>query len=120
MSHSDFLNQNLSIQCNDLAGEIVKTYQNLPWAMKNEAVARLTRQIHQLAEEAKKVQKSQSILTTQTRLKETISLINECVPLLDLCLRKVLVSKELHTRWIDKLNSLEINYSDWLKAISSS
>jgi hypothetical protein len=62
------------------------------------AVAQLTRQVHQLAEEAKKTQDSQSIMTTQTRLKEALFLINECVPLLDLCLRKVLVSPELHTR----------------------
>jgi hypothetical protein len=119
MQNSDFLNQNLAIQCNDLAGEIVKTYQRLPWAMKNEAVARLSRQIHQLAEEAKKAQDSQSVMTTQTRLKEALSLINECIPLLDLCLRKVLVSPELHTRWIKKLNSLEIGFSDWLKGVSN-
>ena len=116
---SDFLNENLAVQCDDLAGEINKVYQHLPWAAKNEAVARLTRQIHQLAEEAKQAQESQSLITTQTRLREAISLINECVPLLDLCLRKVLVSQELHVRWIKKLNDLEIKLSAWLKGVSS-
>jgi predicted GTPase len=120
MPNSDFLNENLAVQCDNLAGEINKVYQYLPWAMKNEVVARLKRKIHQLAEEAKKAQESQSVMTTQNRLKEALSLINECVPLLDLCLRKVLVSKELHTRWINKLNSLEIIFSDWLRATSSS
>jgi hypothetical protein len=119
MNSSDFLNVDLAVQCNDLAGEIVKTYQHLPWAMKNEAVSRLSRQIHQLAEEAKKAQDSRSVMTTQTRIKEALSLINECVPLLDLCLRKVLVSPELHTRCIKKLNGLEIDFSDWLKGISA-
>lgn len=119
MDSSDFLNENLAVQCRDLAGELIKTYQHLPWAMKNEAVARLTRQINQLAKEAKKVQESKSVLTTQNRLREAIALIHECVPLLDLCLRKVLVSPELHTRWIKKLSSLEISFSDWLKGITS-
>jgi hypothetical protein len=118
MSTFDFLNENLAVQCNDLAGEINKVYQHLPWAIKNEAVARLKRQIHQLAEEAKKAQESQSLIT-QTRLKEAISLIHECVPLLDLCLRKILVSEELHVRWIKKLNDLEKKLSLWLKGISS-
>jgi hypothetical protein len=102
MNSSDFLNENLAVQCNDLAGEINKVYQHLPWAMKNEAVARLKRQIHQLAEETKKAQESKNLMTTQTRLKEAIALIHECVPLLDLCLRKILVPKELHIRWMKK------------------
>ena len=119
MNLSDFLNENLAVQCNNLAGEINKVYQHLPWAMKNEAVARLKRKIHQLAEEAKKAQKSQSLLTTQKHLQEAISLIHECVPLLDLCLRKILVSEELNLRWIKKLNDLEKKLSIWLKGISS-
>jgi hypothetical protein len=82
-------------------------------------VARLKRQIHQLAEEVKKAKESQSLMTTQNRLKEAISLIHECVPLLDLCLRKILVSQELHSRWIKKLNDLERSLSIWLKAASS-
>ncbi|HXL72450.1 MAG TPA: hypothetical protein VN963_02390 [bacterium] len=120
MASSDFLNIDLSAQCRDLAGELIKTYQHLPWAMKNEAVARLKRQINQLAQEAQKAQESKSVLTTQTRLKEAIALIHECVPLLDLCLRKILVSPELHSRWIKKLSSLEIGFSDWLKGITPS
>jgi predicted GTPase len=119
MPNSDFLNEDLAVQCNELAGEINKLYQHLPWAAKNEAVARLKRQIHQLAEEAQKVQESQSVLTTQSHLKEAISLIHECVPLLDLCLRKILVSPELHSRWIKRLNELEISFSSWLKGISA-
>ncbi len=119
MPPSDFLNENLAIQCDDLAGEINKVYQHLPWAQKHEAVARLTRQIHQLSEEAKKAQESQSLAASQTHLKEALSLIHECVPLLDLCLRKVLVSPELHQRWIGKLNRLEKSFSAWLKGAAS-
>jgi hypothetical protein len=118
MPTSDFLNENLAVQCDDLAGEINKIYQHLPWAGKNEAVNRLKRQIHQLAEEAKNAQESESLMTTQIRLKEAISLIHECVPLLDLCQKKLLVSEELHARWIKKLDGLEISFSGWLKGIS--
>jgi hypothetical protein len=119
MAPSDFLNVDLAAQCENLAGEMIKVYQHLPWAMKNEIVNRLTRQINQLAEEAKKAQVSPSVLATQNRLKESISLIHECVPLLDLCLRKVMVSPELHTRWIKKLNMLEKSFAEWLRAVSS-
>ena len=118
MAAPDFLNEDLAVQCADLAGEILKTYQHLPWAMKNEAVARLKRQIFQLDEEVKKAQVSESVASTQTCLREAVSLIHECVPLLDLCLRKILVSPELHTRWIKRLNEIEIKLSEWSNAIS--
>ena len=118
MSSRDFLNEDLAVQCEDFASEVLKTYQQLPWAMKNEAVTRLKRQVSQLAEEAKKAQESQSVLTTQKHLREAISLIHECVPLLDLCLRKILVSQELYGRWIKRLDNLEISFSNWLKGIS--
>ncbi len=119
MATSDFLSEDLAVQCQDLAGEILKTYQHLPWAMKNEAVARLKRQIFQLDEEVKKAQLSESVALTQSRLREAIALIHECVPLLDLCLRKVLVSQELHTRWIKRLTGIESKLSEWLRAVSS-
>lgn len=53
MALSEFLNEDLAVQCSDLAGEVNKVYQHLPWAVKNEAVARLKRQIHQLSERPK-------------------------------------------------------------------
>ena len=118
MGASDFLNEDLAVRCADLAGEILKTYQHLPWAMKNEAVSRLKRQIFQLDEEVKKAQASESVATTQRHLQEAVSLIHECVPLLDLCLRKVLVSQELHTRWIKRLGEIEVKLSEWLRGIS--
>lgn len=118
MAAPDFLNEDLTVQCQDLAGEILKTYQHLPWAMKNEAVTRLKRQVFQLDEEVKKAQLSESIATTQSRLREAISLIHECVPLLDLCLRKVLVSPELHVHWIKRLNYIESRLSEWLRLVS--
>jgi hypothetical protein len=109
------LKNNLAVQCEDLAGEINKVYQHLPWARKNEVVSRLRRQIHQLAEEVQKAQASQSAMTTQTRLREAISLTHECVPLLDLLLKKVLVSPELHTRWLKRLSEMDKALSAWLK-----
>jgi len=118
MSTSDFLSEDLAVQCADLAGEILKTYQHLPWAMKNEAVSRLKRMVFQLDEEVKKAQASESVATTQTRLREALSCIHECVPLLDLCLRKVLVSPELHARWIKRLGEIEVKLSQWLQGVS--
>jgi predicted GTPase len=115
MAQPDFLKHNLAAQCEDLAGEINKVYQHLPWARKNEVIVRLKRNIHQLAEEVQKAQASQSAMTTQTRLREAISLVHECVPLLSLLLKKVLVSPELHTRWIKQLNDIDKALSTWLK-----
>src|SRR6185295_17292160 len=98
MSKSDFLNYKLSVQCDSLAGEINKTYQHLPWALKNEAVARLKRTIMALSKEVLKAQESDSLVPTQKHLREALSLVHECVPLMNLCLRKALLSPDLHNR----------------------
>ena len=116
MAASDFLNLNLAAQCDDLAGEINKTYQHLPWALKNEAVSRLKRQVHGLSQEAQKAQDSQSAISTQRHLKEAVSLVHECVPLMSLCLRKALLSQELHDRWVKRLNSIGKQLDEWLRA----
>ncbi len=115
MSHSDFLNMNLAASCDDLAGEINKVYQHLPWAMKNEAVSRMKRQVHQLSLKVHKAQEASSPAPTQKHLQEAIALVHESVPLLDLCLRKVLVSPELHQRWIKRLGEIEKRLVVWLK-----
>lgn len=116
MAFDDFLNVNLTAQCDDLAGEINKTYQHLPWALKNEAVSRLKRQVHALSQEVQKAHDSQAALPTQKYLKEAISLVHECVPLMSLCLRKALLSPELNERWVKRLNRLEKYLQEWLKA----
>jgi hypothetical protein len=118
MASSDFLNVNLSALCDDLAGEINKTYQHLPWALKNEAVSRLKRQVHGLSQEVLKAQASSSVLITQKRLQEALSLTHECVPLLSLCLKKNLVSPELHERWIKRLNGIGKYLESWSRACS--
>jgi hypothetical protein len=118
MPPSDFLNVNLPAICGDLAGEINKTYQNLPWAMKNEAVSRLKRQAHALSQEVQKAQDSPAPLPTQKHLKEALSLAHECVPLLSLCLRKNMVSSELHDRWVKKLTGIDRYLQEWLTACS--
>jgi hypothetical protein len=116
MASSDFLKVNLAAQCDDLAGEINKTYQHLPWALNNEAVARLKRQVHALSQEVQKAQDSQSALNTQKHLKEADSLVHECPPLMNLCLRKALLSKELHDRWVKRLNSIGKQLEEWQRA----
>ncbi len=119
MSTSDFLNINLAAQCSDLAGEINKTYQHLPWALKHEAVARLKRQIHALSQEVQKAQDSGSPIPTQKHLREAVALTHECVPLMSLCLKKNLLSSELHDRWVKRLNEMDRHLGQWLKACSS-
>ncbi len=116
MAGSDFLSQKLSVQCDSLAGEINKTYQHLPWALKNEAVARLKRTIMALSKEVLKAQESDGPVPTQKHLKEAVSLVHECAPLMNLCLRKALLSPDLHNRWIKRLNAIDIQLEEWLTA----
>jgi hypothetical protein len=116
MSRSDFLDLDLPTQCESLAGEINKVYQHLPWAVKNEAVARLKRQAHELPEQVTKAKTSTSALKTQRHLKEALGLAHECVPLMSLCLKKNLLSQELHDRWVKQLGAIEIQLEEWLGA----
>ena len=116
MSQSDFLSQKLSVQCDSLAGEINKTYQHLPWALKNEAVARLKRTVIALSNEVLKAQESESPVPTQKHLKGALSLVHESVPLMSLCLRKALLSQELHDRWVKRLNAVKVQLEEWLTA----
>jgi|SRR5579859_5512014 len=116
MSYSDFLNVDLSVQCNDLAGEINKTYQNLPWALKHEAVSRLKRQVHELSQAVVKAKDSSSPTRTRQFLENAVALTHECVPLISLCLRKNLLSSELHDRWAQRLNEIDRSLGQWLRA----
>lgn len=119
MASSDFLNINLPALCDDLAGEINKTYQNLPWALKHEAVSRLKRQVHELSQSVQKAKDSTSPARTATFLEKALGLTHECVPLMSLCLRKNLLSSELHDRWAKRLSGIDQHLSQWLKACSS-
>ncbi len=116
MSHSDFLDLDLIAQCETLAGEINKVYSHLPWALKNATVSRLKRQAHKLPEQVKQAKASTSALKTQRHLKEALSLCHECVPLMSLCLKKNMLSKELHDRWIKELGFIEVHMQEWLGA----
>jgi hypothetical protein len=115
MSRSDFLDLDIPAQCESLAGEINKVYQHLPWAVKNEAVARLKRQIHELSEQVHKAKASSSALKTQRHLKEALGLSHECVPLMSLCIKKNLLSQELHDRWVKELGTIEVQLEEWIK-----
>lgn len=116
MPASDFLNINLAALCGDLAGEINKTYRHLPWAIKHEAVSRLKRQAHELSQAVEKAQDSKNLLRTEKLLQDSISLVHECVPLIDLCLRKNLLSPELQVRWAKSLNEINKQLIVWQKA----
>ncbi|HTC20124.1 MAG TPA: hypothetical protein VK859_04700, partial [bacterium] len=102
--------------CDNLAGEINKTYQHLPWALKHEAVSRLKRQVHELSQKVSAAQDSSSLNRTQKLLQDSVSLTHECVPLMSLCLKKNLLSSELHDRWVRRLNEIGKHLEVWLKA----
>jgi hypothetical protein len=116
MAYSNFLNINLSAQCENLAGEINKTYQHLPWALKHEAVSRLKRQVHTLSRAVGRARESKNVLRTQKDLQDAIALTHECVPLMSLCLKKNLLSAELYGRWVKHLNNIEEGLDEWLRA----
>lgn len=119
MASSDFLNVDLPALCDDLAGEINKTYQNLPWALKHEAVSRLKRQVHELSQAVQKAKDSGSPARTGRFLEQAIALTHECVPLMSLCVRKNLLSKELQDRWAKRLTHIDQHLAQWLKACPS-
>ncbi len=116
MASSDFLNLDMTAICNDLASEVNKTYRHLPWALKNEAVSRLKRQIHELSKEVMGAGNAKGVLATQKHLKEAISLTHECVPLMSLCLKKNLLSRELYDRWVKRLNEIDKHLMEWQQA----
>ena|ERR1035441_7797600 len=118
MPHSDFLDINLSVLCDNLAGEINKTYRHLPWALKHEAVSRLKRQVHELSQKVSAAQDSSSAARTQKFLQDSLALIHECVPLISLCLKKNLLSPELHDRWVKNLNTIGNHLEVWLRGCS--
>lgn len=119
MSSSDFLNVNLSALCDDLASEINKTYRHLPWALKHEAVSRLKRQVHELSQKVSMAQDSSSVARTEKFLQDSLALTHECVPLMSLCLKKNLLSSELHDRWVRRLNEIRKHLEGWIKACST-
>ena len=118
MAASDFLSVDVSAICSDLAGEVNKTYQHLPWALKHEAVARLKRQVHELSQTVAKAKDSQSVARTEKYLADSLALVHECVPLIDLCLRKNLLSPELQARWTRQLSQINRVLGAWQKATS--
>lgn len=116
MPYSDFMSVDVPGLCDGLAGEINKTYQNLPWALKHEAVSRLKRQVHELSQCVLKAKGSDNRARTQKSLQDAIALTHECVPLMSLCLRKNLLSAELQERWAKRLNEIDRHLGQWLKA----
>jgi len=113
MALSDFLNVDLAAQAEDLAGEIHKVYQRTNLAGKNAAVDRLRREINAFAQKVREAQGAQTAARTRALLAESLLLLHECVPLMDLCLRKVLLSKDLHLRWTKWLARLEEGLNAW-------
>ncbi len=113
MELSDFLNVDLASQARDLSGEIHKVYQRTNLSGKNAAVDRFQRQVHQIAEKLQEARAATSRLKTQALLEQAILLVHECVPLMDLCLKKNLLSPDLHQRWTLFLKRLDEGIGEW-------
>jgi hypothetical protein len=116
MANSDFLTVDLGALCDALASEINKTYQNLPWALKHEAVSRLKRQVHELSQCVLKAKQSTARGRTRKYLEDAVNLTHECVPLMSLALKKNLLSHELQERWAKRLTEIDRYLGQWLKA----
>ena len=113
MPLSDFLNIDLSAQAEDLAGEVHKVYQRTRLAGKNAAVDRLLRRLDDLSKHLKEAKEGRSPQKTRSCLESALRCLHECIPLLDLCLKKVLVSKELHQRWTQWLGRMGEGVETW-------
>ena len=113
MPLSDFLNVDLSAQAEDLAGEAHKVYQRTRLAGKNAAVDRLLRCLDDLAKHLREAKEGRTPQRTKASLEQALRNLHECIPLLDLCLKKVLVSPELFKRWTLWLARLEDGIQKW-------
>lgn len=94
-------------ECESLEEEVYRIYRNMPWTLNNDHVGRLKRQVHRLAEDALAAQDAHSTLLTQLRLRGAVFLVHECVALTALCLRKNLLSFDLHNGLIKRLRSID-------------
>jgi outer membrane murein-binding lipoprotein Lpp len=113
----DFLKTDLAYECKELAGEVNKLYQRMNLAGKNAAVDRLRRKVNRLAELVEAAQKEKSASRTSKRIDDAVQIVHECVPLMDLNLKSLLLSEDLHKRWIRRLDSLEARLKDWSRAV---
>jgi len=113
MAFSDFLNTDLASQAKIVAAEIDKVYTRTNLAGKNEVVDRLRRQSAALADKIASAQKSRVAPDTLRLLEEAERLSHECVPLIALCLRKGMLSPDLHQRWTEKLSDTARRVEEW-------
>jgi four helix bundle protein len=113
MALSDFLNVDLPSQAQDFTGEVHQVYQRTRLAGKNAAVDRLLRCLDGLAKNLREAKEGRSPARTNASLEKALRNLHECVPLLDLCLKKILVSPELHQRWTKWLSRMEEGIRAW-------
>jgi len=90
----------LARDCKDFAGEVNNLYQRMNLAGKNAAVDRLRRKVNRLAELTEKAH-------TPGRLEEALQILHECVPLMDLNVKSLLLSPDLQKRWNHRLTSIQ-------------
>lgn len=116
MAFSDFLNTDLASQAKILAAEIDKVYTRTNLAGKNEVVDRFRRQSAALAQKIAQAQDSRLAAQTLGLLEDALRLTHECVPLMGLCLRKGMLSPELHQRWTEKFSDTARRLEEWKAA----
>jgi hypothetical protein len=108
-------NEILAEECTSLAVDIHKTYQYMPWTLKNEYVSRLKRQVQRLSEDVESTRDSQNASLVHLRLQNAVALVHECVPLMSLCLSKNLLTPILFGCWIKRLKSINSQLGAYLK-----
>jgi hypothetical protein len=114
MSTNEQCDPNLSRDCRELAGEIHKVYQRMNLAGRNASVDRLLRRVNQLVALIERVGSSSAGQCDRRRIEEMLLIIHECVPLLDLNLKSLLLSKELHQRWTSRLEYIGARFNTLL------
>ncbi len=90
----------LARDCLDLAGEVNKLYQRMNLAGKNAAVDRLRRKVNRLAELTDRALHPE-------HLEEALQTLHECVPLMDLNVKSLLLSPDLQKRWNHRLAKIQ-------------
>ncbi len=103
---------NPAYEAADLAGEINKIYQRMNLAGKNASVDRLRRKVNKLAELVEKIFPESESSLNRRSLEEAVQIIHECVPLMDLNRKSLLLSDELQNRWTHRLQAMEAVLDD--------
>jgi hypothetical protein len=106
----------LAHECQDFAGEVNKLYQRMNLAGRNAAVDRLRRKVNRLSERVGSARDRDGSPAVKGALEEALRTVHECVPLLDLNVKSLLLSEDLQIRWNQRLGAMEVRLKEWIES----